>query len=83
MSSQRKHTCRFRWENSLSSFTSFQALKGLRNKYNLLVFELKNSEIPDYSATVMGFINTILVSTETLEERNRIRNTLSCKLSVL
>lgn len=66
---------------TLCALTSpaLQNQKGLKNRYNLLVGELRSSEIPDYSATIMAFINTILVSTETRDERNTIRNQLSCE----
>ena len=48
-----------------------------KSSYNMLVSELKATKIPEYRATILALINTILVSTASRTERNSIRSQLA------
>ncbi|KAI0224266.1 Inverted formin-2, partial [Lamellibrachia satsuma] len=53
---------------------AFKKHKKQRYRFSLLVNELKLSEVTSYSATLMAFINCLIVSSDDIQERVRIRN---------
>ncbi|KAJ8298510.1 hypothetical protein KUTeg_025041, partial [Tegillarca granosa] len=59
---------------SLEALDSFKTIKKQRYRFSIIVNELRTAELTSYKTTVMAFINCILVATEDLHERIRIRN---------
>lgn len=51
-----------------------QTLKRQRYRFSLIVNELKTAELVPYKTTLVAFINCILVATEELDDRIRVRN---------
>lgn len=51
-----------------------QVAKKQRYRFSLIMNELKSADIVPYKTTLLAFINCIIVATENLEERMRIRN---------
>ena len=55
-------------------FLLSQEAKKCRYRFSLLLDELRAAETSTYKTTLLAFINCIIISTEKLEERVRIRN---------
>ena len=51
-----------------------QNAKKSRYRFSLLVDELRRADNDVYRATLLGFINSIILYTDRIEERVRIRN---------
>ncbi|XP_035681246.1 inverted formin-2-like isoform X1 [Branchiostoma floridae] len=51
-----------------------KATKGKRHRFCLITDEFKKAETVQYKTTLLGFINCIIISTDELEDRVRIRN---------
>lgn len=49
----------------------------------MIVHELRTAEIVPYKTTLIAFINCILVATEELEERVRLRNQFIGNVSIM
>lgn len=52
----------------------FQVAKKHRYKFSVIVHELRTAELVSYKTILIAFINCILVATEDLEDRVRLRN---------
>ena len=59
----------FKWFLSI-----LQKTKGQSHEFSILMQELKSSETEEYSAAILAFVNCLIASAETLEERVHIRN---------
>ncbi|XP_033743499.1 LOW QUALITY PROTEIN: inverted formin-2-like [Pecten maximus] len=59
---------------ALDALESYKSLKKQRYRFSLIVNELRMAELVPYKTTIMGFINCILVATETLDDRICVRN---------
>ncbi|XP_064607784.1 inverted formin-2-like isoform X2 [Liolophura sinensis] len=59
---------------AVEALESFKAAKKQRYRFSLIMNELKGADIVPYKTTLLAFINCIIVATENLEERMRIRN---------
>ena len=53
---------------------NFQVFKNQRYRFSILMHELGSSVLPAYQASVMAFINCLILANYTLEDRVRIRN---------
>ncbi|XP_053399778.1 inverted formin-2-like isoform X2 [Mercenaria mercenaria] len=62
------------YQLTLAALDSFKVAKKHRYKFSVIVHELRTAEIVPYKTTLIAFINCILVATEDLEERVRLRN---------
>ena len=51
-----------------------QTCRGQTHQFSKLIQELRASETAEYSAAILGFVNCLLASADTLEERVHIRN---------
>ncbi|XP_064637575.1 inverted formin-2-like isoform X2 [Lineus longissimus] len=59
---------------ALESLESYKVSKKQRYRFSLIVHEMKHAELLPYRATLLALINCIIVGTEELEERVRLRN---------
>ncbi|XP_052276568.1 inverted formin-2-like isoform X5 [Dreissena polymorpha] len=59
---------------TMTALDSFKVAKKHRYKFSVIVHELRTAEIVPYKTTLIAFINCILVATDELEERVRLRN---------
>ncbi|XP_060080025.1 inverted formin-2-like [Ylistrum balloti] len=59
---------------ALDALESYKSLKKQRYRFSLIVNELRMAELVPYKTTILGFINCILVATETLDDRICVRN---------
>ena len=57
-----------------------QNAKKCRYRFSLLVDELRGAESDAYRTTILGFINSIILYTDRIEDRVRIRNEFIGKL---
>ena len=55
-------------------FKIFQESKNQRYRFGLIIDELKQAETTSYKTTLVAFINCILIATDSVEDRIRIRN---------
>ncbi|KAL4230753.1 hypothetical protein ACF0H5_011128 [Mactra antiquata] len=61
------------YQLTLTALDSFKVAKKHRYKFSVIVHELRTTEVVQYKTTLIAFINCILVATEDLEERVRLR----------
>ncbi|ELT89503.1 hypothetical protein CAPTEDRAFT_33095, partial [Capitella teleta] len=59
---------------ALEALDHYKELKHTRYRFKFLVDELKDAETIEYQATLLAFINCIIVYADKLEDRVRIRN---------
>ncbi|XP_069130922.1 inverted formin-2-like isoform X2 [Argopecten irradians] len=59
---------------AMDALESYKSQKKQRYRFSLIVNELRMAELVPYKTTIMGFINCILVATETLDDRISVRN---------
>ena len=57
-----------------------QTSQNQRYRFSLIIEELRNADATSYKTTLVAFINCILIATESLEGRVRLRNELVGKL---
>lgn len=62
------------YDLTIEALDSFRTLKRQRYRFSLIVNELKTAELIPYKTTLVAFVNCILVATEELEDRIRVRN---------
>ena len=60
-----------------------QNAKKCRYRFSLLVDELRGAESDAYRTTILGFINSIILYTDRIEDRVRIRNEFIGKLILI
>ncbi len=53
-----------------------QVSQNQRYRFSLIIEELRKADATSYKTTLVAFINCILIATESLEERVRLRNEL-------
>ena len=53
---------------------SFQVCKNQRYRLSILIHELRSAELPGYQASLMAFVNCLILANEALEDRVKIRN---------
>ncbi|XP_077984852.1 uncharacterized protein LOC144439438 [Glandiceps talaboti] len=64
------------YSRTLEAVEYYKTKKEQRYRFNFIVDELKSAKSADYKTTVLAFINSILLSTDKLEDRIRLRNEL-------
>lgn len=57
-----------------------QNIKNDRYRLKLIVLELQKATSPEYQAALLAFINCIIISAPSLQDRLRIRNEFIGKL---
>ncbi|KAH7969342.1 hypothetical protein HPB52_016832 [Rhipicephalus sanguineus] len=61
---------------ALDALDHLRASTGREHRFSVLVDELSHPEVLPYAATVLAFINCVLISTDDFRERLRLRNQL-------
>lgn len=61
---------------ALDALDHLRASTGREHRFSVLVDELSHPEVLPYAATVLAFINCVLISTDEFRERLRLRNQL-------
>ncbi|CAL1536506.1 unnamed protein product [Lymnaea stagnalis] len=59
---------------TLDALERYKAWRKQRYRFSLLITDLRNSDLTTYKTTVMALINSIIVASENLRDRVRIRN---------
>ncbi|CAL1291890.1 unnamed protein product [Larinioides sclopetarius] len=59
---------------ALETLEHYKSLKKRRYRFQLVVEELKSSDLSEYSTALVAFINCLIISPASLGERLRIRN---------
>lgn len=59
---------------SLIESSFFQNIKNDRYRLKLIVLELEKATAPEYQSALLAFINCIIISAPSLQDRLRIRN---------
>ncbi|XP_023930367.1 inverted formin-2 [Lingula anatina] len=59
---------------AMDALEFYRAAKKQRYRFSVIIYEMKRAEIVPYKATLLALVNCILVATEDLEERVRVRN---------
>lgn len=58
----------------LNPHTLFQNLKDDRYRLNIVVVELDKTSAVEYQVALLAFINCVIISAKTLQDRIRVRN---------
>ncbi|XP_068243484.1 inverted formin-2-like [Palaemon carinicauda] len=59
---------------ALDSLNNYRVAKSQRYRFMLVVDELRSAEVVDYQATLVAFVNCIIIGADNLQVRNSIRN---------
>ncbi|CAH1267428.1 INF2 [Branchiostoma lanceolatum] len=62
------------YELAIDALENYKLAKNQRYRFSLIINELRFADVTTYKSTLMAFINCIIVATEDLEDRIRIRN---------
>ncbi|KAF6017613.1 form3 [Bugula neritina] len=64
------------YDRALSALQHFKEQKRLSNRFKFIITELEDSDDGAYKTALLAFCNCIIISTEKVEDRVRIRNEL-------
>ncbi|XP_067948049.1 inverted formin-2-like isoform X2 [Watersipora subatra] len=64
------------YERALSALEHFKEQKRLPNRFKFIIIELESSDDSGYKTALLAFCNCVIISTEKVEDRVRIRNEL-------